>query len=256
METWIQEEIKKIKDLQHEIHVHRNNHKNDSRYGDNIHIWQNVCLSFLSKVCEEGNTDLEKVKSIEFTGNTYCLYDAYDRAQPLVNCMIANIEKQEIKMTSTSANQNNKVFLVHGHDHVMLLEVKDFISSIGLEPVILNDKTNKGQTVIEKLEDNSDVGYAIVLLSPCDKGCAKRAKELKHRARQNVILELGYFYGKLGRGRVCTLLKKSVEIPSDFTGIVYTAFDTKKQWKVSLAKELMAAGYKIDTDQVILSMHY
>ncbi|ANF81313.1 hypothetical protein A3K93_03290 [Acinetobacter sp. NCu2D-2] len=146
---------------------------------------------------------------------------------------------------------NNRIFIVHGHDHGALQTVARFLEKYGFEAIILHEQANGGRTIIEKIERNSDVGFAIVLLTPDDVGRALSEVTDKPRARQNVILELGYFIGKLGRERVCALKTADLEIPSDFGGVVYTEMDKYEAWKFSLAKELKAAGYLIDMNKMI-----
>jgi len=111
---------------------------------------------------------------------------------------------------------------------------------------------NKGRTIIEKFEDHSNVGYAVVLLTPDDLGATKDKKdELKPRARQNVIFELGYFIGKLGRKRVCVLHMENVEIPSDYKGILYLKMDKDDAWTHKLAREIKEGGIKIDLAKIL-----
>lgn len=100
------------------------------------------------------------------------------------------------------------------------------------------------------MEANSDVGFAVVLLTPDDEGC-KKGETPEPRARQNVLLELGYFIGKLGRDRVCAFQRGKVNIPSDFAGVVWTVMDESNGWKQELARELSAAGYTIDWNTVM-----
>ena len=64
------------------------------------------------------------------------------------------------------------------------------------------------------------------------------------------MLELGYFLGKLGRKRVCVLLKDSLAIPSDFDGVVYIPLDNAGRWKYTLANELTAAEFSIDLKNI------
>lgn len=146
---------------------------------------------------------------------------------------------------------NNKIFIVHGHDHGALQPVARFLEKNDFEAIILHEQANNGRTIIEKIEKNSDVGFAVVLLTPDDIGRGLSDLEDKPRARQNVILELGYFIGRLGRERVCALKTTELEIPSDFGGVVYTEMDRHEAWKFSLAKELKAAGYFIDMNKMI-----
>jgi len=141
---------------------------------------------------------------------------------------------------------NNKVFIVHGHDNEAKQTLARFISQLGLQEIILHEQANRNQTIIEKLEANSDVGFAVVLLTPDDEGRKKGAAEFQERARQNVVAELGFFIGRLTRERVCALVKGHLDIPSDFSGVGYVPFDAaSNHWKVELARELKAAGYEL-----------
>ncbi|WP_046862729.1 TIR domain-containing protein [Microvirga massiliensis] len=145
---------------------------------------------------------------------------------------------------------SNKIFIVHGHDGEAREAVARFLGNIGFEPIILHEQANRGRTVIEKVEANSDVGFAVVLLTPDDEGCVKGGTP-EPRARQNVLLELGYFIGRLGREKVCALKRGEVEIPSDFAGVVWQTMDAGNGWRQALGRELEAAGYRIDWNKVM-----
>jgi len=146
-----------------------------------------------------------------------------------------------------------KVFIVHGHDALARTEVARTIEKVGLEAIVLHEQPNEGKTIIEKFErDASQVGFAIALLTPDDVGHPiNKPKEAKPRARQNVILELGYFSGILGRDKVLVLYKGDVEIPSDYLGVVYVPIDKSGAWKFNMAKELKQAGMKVDLNKLI-----
>ena len=141
-----------------------------------------------------------------------------------------------------------KVFVSHGHDDKAKTDVKSFLESSGLEPIVLADQPNAGRTIFEKFEDYGDVGFAIILLTADDIGRAKSNidEDMRLRARQNVIMELGYFMAKLGRGRVCALLQDGVEIPSNISGIVTIRFAVEKKWQDELRRELEYAGLKLE----------
>lgn len=147
--------------------------------------------------------------------------------------------------------KSNKVFIVHGHDDAARETVARFIAQVGLVPIILHEQASRGRTVIEKVEAQDDIAFAIVLLTPDDEGRARSQADLEPRARQNVLLELGYFIAKLGRENVCTLKKGQVDIPSDFAGVVWTDMDSSGGWRLALGKELQAAGYNVDWNQVM-----
>lgn len=149
--------------------------------------------------------------------------------------------------------KSNNIFIVHGHDGEARESVARFISNIGLKPIILHEQANRGRTVIEKVEAHSDVSFAVVLLTPDDLGKAKDAADFEPRARQNVLLELGYFFGRLGRENVCALKRGEVEVPSDFAGVVWEKMDAGNGWKQALGRELEAAGHAIDWNLVMRS---
>lgn len=182
-----------------------------------------------------------------------------ERSIALLEQAILSLEEQDEEYSvstkdSTAVGDNayaRKVFLVHGHDTGVLETVARFLERLSFEVVILNEQANRGLTVIEKIEAQRDIGFSVVLLTPDDEGKAKGEKDLNPRARQNVMLELGYFIGLLGRNRVCALKKQSVEVPSDFAGVVWTNFDQSGAWKQLLAKELDAAGYGVDWNIVM-----
>lgn len=146
---------------------------------------------------------------------------------------------------------SNKVFIVHGHDEGALQSLARFLEKLQLEAVILKEQPNQGQTIIEKYEQvASDVALAVVLLTPDDLGSAKASAKQGDRARQNVIFELGYFAGRLGRGRVCLLRKGDVEIPSDLFGVLYIELDAADGWKTQLLRELKAAKLEFDANRM------
>lgn len=143
----------------------------------------------------------------------------------------------------------NKVFIVHGHNDGQKQSVARVLEKLKLEPIILQEQANQGQTIIEKFESNSNaVGFAIILLTADDLGRAKEDTEERARARQNVVFEMGYFMGKLGRKHVFVLLEEGVEKPSDLDGIVYTSL--KSSWRISLVHELTACGYEVDANNL------
>jgi len=145
---------------------------------------------------------------------------------------------------------SNKVFIVHGREEGPREAIARFLARLGFEPIILHEQANQGRTVIEKVEAHSDVGFAVIILTPDDMGNLK-GEEPQPRARQNVLLELGYFIGKLMRNRVCTFKVGELEIPSDWRGVVDEPYDAGGAWKQTLARELAAAGYEIDWNKVM-----
>lgn len=152
---------------------------------------------------------------------------------------------------NTKFTEDKKVFIVHGHNDLIKEKAARTLEKLGLEAIILHEQHDGGKTIIEKFEKNViDVGFAIVLLTADDEGKAKRETNYKDRSRQNVVFEMGYFMGKLGRDRVLLLLDKDVEKPGDLDGIVYTPIDDHDAWKHKLVKEMKAVGYSVSADNL------
>ena len=146
---------------------------------------------------------------------------------------------------------DDRVFLIHGRDDGVKEKVARFLEKLGLDVVILHEQPNKGRTIIEKFESHAEAGFAVALLTPDDVGSLADAWDKRRpRARQNVVLELGFFLGKLGRDHVCALTSGDVEIPSDYDGVIYIPLD-RGSWRSDLAKELKAAGMEVDLTKVL-----
>jgi predicted nucleotide-binding protein len=152
--------------------------------------------------------------------------------------------------TPATESANRKIFVVHGHDEATLQTVARFLEQLGLEAIILKEQPDQGRTIIEKFEDCArEVGFAVVLLTPDDLVASAAAVQLS-QARQNVIFELGYFVGRLGRGRACLLRRGDVEIPSDLFGVIYSELDAGGGWKVKLVQEMKAAHLPFDANRL------
>lgn len=139
----------------------------------------------------------------------------------------------------------SQVFIVHGHDDHAKADAKEYVESRGLEAIILHLQANGGQTIIEKIESYSNVGFSIVLYTECDVGAKRDSLKYSWRARQNVVFEHGFLIAKLSRSRVAALLKGSVETPNDISGVVYVRMDAAKKWHKEMDQELKQAGYTI-----------
>lgn len=186
---------------------------------------------------------------------TSVICDSIDEAVGVIEADGLRPERKSKPEKKPTKKSSRKVFIVHGHDNETKQTVARFLEKLALEAVILHERSNQGMTIIEKFEQNADVAYAVVLMTPDDLGAAKKdAKSVKSpqpRARQNVVLELGYFVGKLGRKNVSAILRGDIERPSDYDGVVYIGYDLNDSWKLLLAKELKEAGMDIDLNAVM-----
>jgi predicted nucleotide-binding protein len=230
--------------------------------------WQKYNWDLLRRIFS--NEDI--ANEVEHAGPSYMLSvgfgggaPAYDYGQQLadrVRALESVLNRLELfvdPLVERSASTNDdaspelqqravsrKIFIVHGHDDLAKSEVARFLQKAGFEPIILHEQASGGRTVIEKLEHYSNVGFAVVLLTPDDIGGGSDAAKFHPRARQNVIGELFYFVGKLGRPRVCALKKGELEFPSDIAGVIYTEMDDRGAWRSDLLRELAALEYEVD----------
>ena len=143
------------------------------------------------------------------------------------------------------------IFVVHGHDHGLRHEVVRVLErATSREVTVLHEQANAGRTLLEKFEAHaSSAAYAVVLLTPDDAGAAV-GQPPQPRGRQNVIFELGFFFGRLGRDRVAVLLAPGVEQPSDISGLVYIGVDAAGSWKYQLARELAASDIGVNFERI------
>ena len=80
--------------------------------------------------------------------------------QNITNEILSEVKKEldDTKKQSSKTEPNSinrKVFIVHGHDDKLKLEVEAFIYKLGLEAIVLSEQVNKGKTIIEKIEENT-----------------------------------------------------------------------------------------------------
>ena len=231
--------------------------------------WRQKVQSALRRLFDENCQQLKAFNSVRYSPYVIMdippasefqasFKDGVEKARAIIRSAIQEYEDYErqtdhnVDHNPADGNSTNtrKVFVVHGHDKEMKESVARFLDQLNLEAVILDEQASGGDTIIEKFERNADVSYAVVLLSPDDVGAAnEKSNTLQPRARQNVVFELGYFIGKLGRSRVCPLIREPLERPSDFHGVVYIPFDDGN-WRIHLVKELKNLRFEVDANKV------
>ena len=217
-----------------------------------VNRWSNRVATFLAQAL--GADEADRFRNLSSENE----FDELALRRGHIEGLIAGGGDRPIPEGQGAANRGNpgpgptvsdtrEVFVVHGHDGGAKESVARLLEKLGLEPIILHEQPNQGRTLIEKFETSSkDVAFAVVLLTPDDLGrAANSPPDLLPRARQNVILELGYFMGRLSRTRVCALYRGGVELPSDFQGIVYIELDSAGAWRTKLAQELLGAKITI-----------
>jgi predicted nucleotide-binding protein len=250
--------------------------RSNSRLGESIIYNETEKNNFIAEYnkWKKYNSELLK-QSFDFSNNEYLkeyeeaerdriwsdfIVERKDDIQKQITVFESFIERLPLILTNlkvvkqeTDNNKifTNKIFIVHGHGNEIKQIVARTLSKLKLEPIILHEQVDQGRTIIEKFEENSsEVNFAIILLTADDIGKAKMEIDYKTRARQNVVFEMGYFIGKLGRKKVFLLLENGVDKPGDLDGIVYVPLDNTDGWKLKLVKELKAVGYNITADDL------
>ena len=238
--------------------------QNMTRGSSRFLVWHKAVIRALKAIFGENDDRVKQFTDIRFSLVSATLstpadesqkayYSGFDHAIWYLNDVFEEIPDINgvIEEQHVSDKLGTDIFIVHGHDNETKQETARLIEHLKLKPIILHERPNNGRTVVEKLQQESKTaGYAVILLTPDDLGTIKGNDKFENRARQNVVLELGYFLGKLGIKKVCVLLKGDLAIPSDFEGVVYIPLDKSGRWKYTLANELEEAGFSIDLKNI------
>ncbi|BBN60710.1 TIR domain-containing protein [Hydrogenovibrio marinus] len=231
--------------------------ENNEIYIDGAYIKRKDIISLKIKSSERPTVELKAIAQSNVPHNVLAVYTTTNVVHN--GRYVTDITKETLKSSGgilnpsspaqTSSVDKNEVFIVHGRDEHAKIDAARFIESLGLKAIILHEQTNSGKTIIEKIESYTNVGFAIVLYTPCDIGGLENGEQ-RPRARQNVVFEHGFLIGKLGRSNVCALVKGQVEKPNDISGIAYIPLDDHGAWKMKVAQEMRSAGYNIDLNNI------
>ncbi|MEB6276520.1 nucleotide-binding protein [Staphylococcus xylosus] len=231
---------------------------------EKLNVEQTKLTRFVEKRIDSPNFFLNQIKNIRYTpailnsSSTNYIESWESGKHQLISILDSVIDDLEDDLEDdlnsntnyhsgnhTITNSKSSIFIIHGHDNEMKSEVARYIEKLKLTPIILQEHINNGDTIIEKFERLSNqASFAIALFSDDDDINGKK------RARQNVVLEYGYFIAKLGRKNTMLLKKGEIEIPSDISGVLYEDYTTNS-WKTPLAQALKESGFNIDMNNVL-----
>lgn len=169
----------------------------------------------------------------------------------LINFCASLAERLETRIDVFSSVQGQrylsptgkKIFIIHGHDEAKWRELRELLEDqLNQEIIVLKEEPGVGETLIKKFEEFADdCCYAFALFTP-DDFIEKEGKNYS-QARPNVLFELGWFYGRFGRDRVCIIKKAKTEIPSDLAGILSIDFhDDVSEGFMKIQAELRRVG--------------
>jgi predicted nucleotide-binding protein len=227
---------------------------------EDFNLWKDKTSVVLRRVLGDSNPLYESFMTVKYhssvlhSGMTNEDYRRYRVAGVKRAISILDAARLEVELSGGvpeakgTPSVGSDIFIVHGRDDARKHEVARFLRALtAREPIILHEQANAGATLIEKFEKYaSSTAYAVVIASADDFGGLAGSDEAKPRARQNVVFELGFFFGTLGRAKVALLYEDGIERPSDVDGIVYLPIDPTGSWKMLLAREIEAAGVGVD----------
>lgn len=219
-------------------------------YSQDFREWHRKCKNFLTGYYGKDSIEVKTFLDIEFTSNV--LDENYIKTAALHGLTQTQVFFygliEEIKNNDHAVNNNNSIFIVHGHDGELKYKIKDLLNKLGLNPIILHEQANTSKTIIEKIEKyGSEAQAAIILFTPDDIGKSKLEEKDRVRGRQNVVFEAGYFMGLLGRDKTILVVSDdSIELPGDLSGVVYSGSSSD----ISIVKELKTMGFNVDLNKL------
>lgn len=200
---------------------------------------------------------LDWAEDVSFEGLIHDAQKKIERLNQIMSVLDLYEGPSEEKLPVSRNKTVDTIFIVHGRADSPRLEVENLVRKFTrIKPVVLADQTGKGAaTIIEKLEhflgSGSSAVFAFVIMTGDDIGKLKgSADPEKPRARQNVVLELGYAMAALGRDRVVLLYEDGLELPTDINGVSYYSLDSAGAWKMRIVQELRAAGIEVDSEAI------
>ena len=271
--TLTNEDIRPINQVEQKIHIvdvqmYELDHivttsENDNDFEaaeERLRRWKSRTVRIIAEQVgpSEGQNLEERRSSVSYIGNPLAtLYKEADVYRGFLQALIEELKEHPDVLSSTpvvTSTVNSPVdmgqrvdakavFIVHGHDDANLLRLESLLNDRwSLESIVLRDEAGKGRTLVEKFEQEAQgAGYAIILLTPDD--LIQTPNKDFTQARPNVVFELGWFYGRIGREKVCIVCKKGTNIHSDLAGINRIEFsDSIEEAFLSIETELKGAG--------------
>ncbi|MCD6181743.1 MAG: nucleotide-binding protein [Candidatus Cloacimonetes bacterium] len=149
--------------------------------------------------------------------------------------------KASLDLLGLRSLTKSTILLLHDDDSEASKEILTLLHKNYLQPIILKEYANAGKTIINEIESDPRIQYAIAVLSPQ----ATPQSPAPRMIDQNLILELGIFIGRLGRKRVSAIIEGDPLLPRDFHDFQYLTYSRKGEWIHKLCKELQECGYDV-----------
>lgn len=226
-------------------------------YSPEFKSWYGNCKRFLSNCYGKDSIELENFVKTRFQSaliddqqqRLWCI-NGLEATKAMFESMLEDMKAEESNSSEESKHiNNNKIFIVHGHDGELKYQIARLLEKLDLEPIILHEQVNTSRTIIEKIEKyGKEAQAAIILFTPDDVGRANSETDIKARGRQNVVFEAGYFMGLLGRSNTILVVSdNSIELPGDLSGVVYSGVSSEFE----IARELRAMGFEVDANKLM-----
>ncbi len=117
------------------------------------------------------------------------------------------------------AGQLPKAFISHGKESEAIAKLQQFLSALGIEPIIVESQPNLGKTINDKVDYYLGQADCVVILATGDDEI-----EGKLYPRQNVIHEIGLAQ-KTHADKIIYLLEENTEFPSNISSKVWERFN-------------------------------
>ena len=148
-------------------------------------IWNNRNKEIFTRSFQNpNNSDLDGYIK---TDTSYFISDVIEEQKSIIRDKVAYmqgfVERLDLipcEVDTIRSEQNKRViddkgvFIVHGHNNALKVDVARTVERMGLKAIILHEQDDNGKTIIEKFEANaSEIGFAIILLTGDDCGISK-----------------------------------------------------------------------------------
>ena len=146
------------------------------------------------------------------------------------------------------------VYVVHGRDCAFVEPVVAYLEAIGLHPILLVDTSRSDRNLVERFENFASQAYAVVLLAAENDAAARAATDpglRRLRPDAQLIFQLGYLIGKLGRRYVSALHREDLELPAELSSVLAIPMDDIGIWKFGLLRDLVAAGFAVEDSPAV-----
>jgi predicted nucleotide-binding protein len=142
-----------------------------------------------------------------------------------------------------------RVAIVSSHGEAAAASVAEYVGQLGLDVVVIGEApVSDNITFVERLAGVRGADYAIVLTP----AAALAPEAGGHGAPADTLLEIGFLFGVLGRGKVCFLVEGKAPVAPELQDLVLVQpRDEADLWRLLVAREMRKAGLEVDMNRAV-----